>query len=118
MRNYKLLCVGHDVGLLEPRSTVLTSAGYSARIVTPYWAMMLLRRDHFDAVVLCHTLAQWENRLLRFQIESLGREIAVVQLCSSDQGTTVPQVETCGDSEELLAALKSALERKPGAATA
>jgi hypothetical protein len=84
--------------------------------VTPYWALILLRNDYYDAVILCHTLAKWESRLLRFQIESLGRKTPVFQLCSSVQGPAVQHGDSCVNSEDMLSAVISALDKSDVAA--
>lgn len=118
MNNYKILCIGHDATTLQVRSAVLASAGHQVKVVRPYWALILLRKDYFDTVILCHTLAQWESRLLRFQIESLGRQTPVFQLCSSVQGGAVQYGGSCVHPEELLATVVSALENKSDAAAA
>jgi DNA-binding response OmpR family regulator len=116
LNNFKILCIGHDPATLQVRSAGLVSAGHQVKVVRPYWALILLRKDYYDAVILCHTLAKWEGRLLSFQIESLGRKTPVFQLCSSVQGTTFQHVTPCGQSEELLMAVVSALENRPDAA--
>jgi len=112
LNNFKILCIGHDPAALQVRSAVLASAGHQVKVVTPYWALMLLRMDYFDAVILCHTLAQWECQLLVFQIESLGRKPPVFQLCSSVQGAVVQHGGSCVNSDELLVIVLSALEQK------
>jgi hypothetical protein len=112
LNKYKILCIGHDHATLQVRSAGLVSAGHQVKFVRPYWALMLLRMDYFDAVILCHTLAQWERQLLGFQIESLGRKPPVFQLCSSVQGTMFQHVTPCGQSEELLVVVVSALEHR------
>jgi len=116
LNNFKILCIGHDLAALQVRFAVLASAGHQVKVVTPYWALMLLRMDYFDAVILCHTLAKWESRLLGFQIESLGRKTPVFQFCSSEQDTAFLHVSLCGHPEELLSVVESALENKPDAA--
>ena len=112
MNKYKILCIGRDLAPLQVSSAVLASAGHQVKVVTPYWALMLLRNDYFDAAILCQTLAEWECRLLGFQIESLGRKTPVFQLCSSVQGTMFQHVTPCGQSEELLVVVVSALEHR------
>jgi len=104
LKHFKILYIGHDPALLRVRSAVLTGAGHQVKVVTPYWALLLLRNDYYDAVILCHTLAKWESRLLRFQIESLGRKTPVVQLRSSVQGAAA-HVDPCVNSEEILGPL-------------
>jgi hypothetical protein len=116
--NYKILCIGRDLAPLQVHSAIFASAGHQVKVVTPYWALMLLRNDYFDAVVLCYTLAKRESRLLRFQIESLGRKTPVFQLCSSVQGAAVQHGGSCVNSEEMLSAVVSALEHKSDAAAA
>ena len=116
--NYKILCIGRDLAPLQVRSAELASAGHQVKVVTPYWALILLRNDYYDAVILCHTLAKWESRLLRFQIESLGRKTPVFQLCSSVQGPAVQHGDSCVNSEDMLSAVISALEHKSDAAAA
>ena len=101
--------------MLQVRSAGLVSAGHQVKVVRPYWALILLRKDYYDAVILCHTLAKWEGRLLSFQIESLGRKTPVFQLCSSVQGAAVQRGI---HPEELLATVVSALETKSCAAVA
>ena len=112
MNNFKILCIGHDPDAMQVRSAGLVSAGHQVKVVRPYWALILLRKDYYDAVILCHTLAKWEGRLLSFQIESLGRKTPVFQLCSSVQGTMFQHVTPCGQSEELLVVVVSALEHR------
>ena len=116
--NYKILCIGHDPAALQVRSAVLASAGHQVKVVRPYWALILLRNDYFDAVILCHTLALPECQLLRFQIESLGRKTFVFQLSASVQGDAVRHGGSCVHPEELLATVVSALENKSDAAVA
>jgi hypothetical protein len=118
LNNFKILCIGHDPAALQVRSAVLASAGHQVKVVTPYWALMLLRMDYFDAVILCHTLAQWECQLLAFQIESLGRKTPVFQLCFSVQGAVVQHVGACENSTEMSLAVSSVLEHKSDAAAA
>jgi DNA-binding response OmpR family regulator len=115
LNKYKILCIGHDPAMLQVRSAGLVSAGHQVKVVRPYWALILLRKDYYDAVILCHTLAKWEGRLLSFQIESLGRKTPVFQLCSSVQGAAVQRGI---HPEELLATVVSALETKSCAAVA
>jgi len=114
--NYKILCIGRDLAPLQVSSAVLASAGHQVKVVTPYWALMVLRNDYFDAAILCQTLAEWECRLLGFQIESLGRKTPVFQLCSSIQGVPVRHVGSCVNSEEMLLAVISALDKSDAAA--
>jgi hypothetical protein len=116
--NYKILCIGHDPAALQVRSAVLASAGHQVKVVRPYWALILLRNDYFDAVILCHTLALPECQLLGFQIESLGRKTPVFQLSTSVQGDAVRHGGSCVHPEELLATVVSALENKSDAAVA
>jgi hypothetical protein len=118
MSKEKVLCVGHDFALLGVRSSVLASAGVYTTVATPYWATLLLRKEHFDAVVLCHTLAKSERRLLGFQIESLERTTAVVQIYSSSQIPEFLFACPSDDSEQLLSVLVSALRGGWSAATA
>jgi hypothetical protein len=114
MVTYKFLCVGHDSATLASASALLASAGHSLTVATPYWAMMLLRREHFDAVVLCGTLANWEDRLLRFQIDSLGRNLPVVDLCSPDPMQESDLASPAGNPNEFVSVVLAALE-EPGA---
>jgi CheY-like chemotaxis protein len=116
--NYNILCVGHDSAALQVRSAVLASAGHQVKVVTFYWALMLLRMGDFDAVILCHTLAQWERQLLGFQIESLGRKTPVFQLCSSVQGAVVQHVGACVNSAKMQSAVISVLEHNSDSAAA
>ena len=116
VNKYKILCIGRDLAPLQARSAMLTSAGHQVKVVTPHWALMLLRNDYFDAVILCNTLAKWESQLLGFQIESLGRKTPVFQLCSSVQGAAVQHGDFCVNSEDMLSAVVSALDKSDVAA--
>ena len=118
MNNFKILCIGHDPDAMQVRSAGLVSAGHQVKFVRPYWALMLLRMDYFDAVILCHTLAQWERQLLGFQIESLGRKTPVFQLCSSVQGAVVQHVGACVNSAKMQSAVISVLEHNSDSAAA
>ncbi len=119
MSSYKVLCVGHDVGLLGVRAAALACAGCCPTIVTPYWATMLLHREDFDAVLLCHTLAQAERHLLRFQIESLEqRKVPVIQIYSAIQKPEFRFACPAGEAEKLPSVVASALEGRRTAATA
>jgi len=101
---------------MQVRSAGLVNAGHQVKVVRPYWALILLRKDYYDAVILCHTLAEWECRLLGFQIESLGRKTPVFQLCSSVQGAAVQHGDFCVNSEDMLSAVISALDKSDVAA--
>jgi hypothetical protein len=118
MSSYKLLCVGHHAALLEARSAMLARAGHDTKVATPYWAMMLLRQEYFDAIVLYHTMALWELRLLWFQVASLKRKIPVIQIYSPPQTPRFCFACRSGDPEELLPVVLSALNNRPAAATA
>jgi hypothetical protein len=80
---------------------------------------MLLHREDFDAVLLCHTLTQAERRLLRFQIEALEqRKVPVIQIYSPIQKPEFRFACPTAEAEKLPSVVASALEGRRNAATA
>jgi hypothetical protein len=58
---FRLLCVGNALDHLESRCAVLNHSGYDAKSATVAEAVMLLRTEEFDLVIIPAFLSQEEQ---------------------------------------------------------
>lgn len=74
-----VLNVGHDAALLETRSLVLRSAGYSVESASSVdEAIQRFRAADFDLVVLCHSVPEQERHRLIRLIRDHGSSTPVI----------------------------------------
>jgi len=77
----KILSIGNDPSLLDSNTAILTGAGYQVTPVTLQQTLKSIDSEHFDAVVLCHSLKAGEAQAVLSLIRSSFRfDIPIIQI--------------------------------------
>jgi len=81
-RTSKVLAVGCDPDSLAASASILRNAGFIVSPATVQQTLRLLDTELFDAVVLCHTLNSRQASAVLALVQSLNREMPVIQVYS------------------------------------
>ena len=105
-----LLSVGYDPVLMQTRSLLLRQAGYTVdEAYNLHGAFARLKSDSIDAVLLCHTIPQDEQRSFIAAARQLRRMLPIICIESQDH---YAQRQSClsvgSDPVQLLEAIKLA----------
>ena len=113
MLHVVVLTVGNDPVLLDTRSQVLRSAGYtvvSARSIKQ--ATVTFVEGDFDLVVLCHSISEEDRQRFAVFIRERTLRTPVVFVASSlGQRDPSADVTIQNDPDDLIAGLRTALTR-------
>ena|SRR5450756_239952 len=84
---YSILTVGQDPILLSTRAAVLRTIKADVIAAPSAGAMDLIQHNHFDAVVLCHTLSKAESSEIAEAARDRHEGVCVVQVVIGDAST-------------------------------
>ena len=77
----KILAIGNDLSLLKSNTASLSGAGYQVAPVTLQQTLKSIDSEHFDAVVLCHSLKPGEAQAVLSLVRSSSRyDIPIIQI--------------------------------------
>ena len=105
-----LLSVGYDPVLMQTRSLILRQAGFTVdEAYNLNGAFARLKSDSIDAVLLCHTVPQGEQRSFIAAAHQLRRMLPIICIQAHDHDVHQHNCLSVGsDPAQLLAAIKSA----------
>ena len=108
-----ILSAGYDHLLMQSRSMLLRHAGFVVdEAYNPLGILGVIKTDSVDAVILCHTIPQGEQRWL---ISSMRKERRLLPIiCIKESAFDSPQdgcLIASNEPEDLLAAIRSAIQR-------
>ena len=105
-----LLSVGYDPVLMQTRSLLLRQAGFTVdEAYNLHGAFARLKSDSIDAVLLCHTVPQDEQRSFIAAARQLRRLLPIICIEGKDHYAQRKSCVSVGsDPAQLLEAIKSA----------
>jgi DNA-binding response OmpR family regulator len=83
MNVYRILLAGDDLRLLETRAAVLGRTGAMVRWAARSEVELLLRQEHFDLLIFCHTLPMEQRERLTAFARQRWPRIFILQLVST-----------------------------------
>ena len=104
-----ILQVGNDSTLRTIRASVLRLTGASVIAVSSDDARGILRREHFDLVVFCHTVSQPEREKISLVARHLYADVRVLDVLPLSAMNPAPN-EAAADPARLLAKVTETLQ--------
>jgi len=116
-RNFQVLSVGLDRGLMTSRSLLLRTSGYAVHeALSRLQALTMVHSDLIDVLLICHTVPENEKQTLVSAVRK--QRLLIPILCISESEFPGPSSDGCtvisNMPAELLAAIDSAVNEPPG----
>jgi hypothetical protein len=107
---YKILFISHNPDVLHAPSSALANAGYVITNATLQQTLAKVDTEHFDGVVLCHSLTSREARAVLSLIQSLAQRTPVIQIYSYSCEPVFRFTSPSHDPAGLLSVVGAALQ--------
>jgi|UPI000478D7F1 DNA-binding NtrC family response regulator len=107
-----ILQIGNDSALRTIRAAVLRLTGASVVAASSHEAMSILRREHFDLLIFCHTVSEQEREEISQEARKLHRDVPVLNVL---RFSAIPSAlnEASADPAYLLAKVNETLQTSP-----
>jgi DNA-binding response OmpR family regulator len=116
MATVHIVSAGYDHHLMQSRSMMLRHAGFIVdEAYNPLAILGVIQTDSVDAVVLCHTIPENEQRVLIASMREVCRLLPIISIQGSIYDTPVEDCFTSTkEPEYLLAIIRKAIHHPKG----